>query len=572
MMKGDKMIKNLRKAICFLIIIGLLFSTSTSFAIEVSKKIEDKETKDIFISTNKLLPLDDVEDYDELLDTKITFTLEEIRAYDKIDFFGAPDFYVKIFINEKEFRSPIWKNMNYVKEPDCSWTVDVPDDTEYVNIKIQLWDKNIGRDKLCDISGNYGFNSKAKEINLIYSIKTGHWFGDDKVNHYPEWDDRGDSSGYGRLCGCDDGSIYENDLDCELWFDITQNDYDKDGITYWMETNIYNTDPTVNDIGQDYDNDGVPIEWEYKWGHIAEYDNREKKWVEGFIYDPFTWENHSSLDPDEDGLDNIEEYKAEKEGFRTDPHRKDILLEIDQMKPGPNGEGATVPELSKDLLWDAYGKHNIVFQIDDQGRVIPFQESTSGWHGPDLQNIYFKYFMNENESYWRRGAFHYAPIIYKSEDHPGNMWVSLIGDWDGTYNFSENRNNNVSAYGDCFQVSTCNHEKIPYRKPLIFLLTHRTFDKEKQRAIIYATAMMHETGHVLGIFHDNSEGCDNREAVKPWQPLFWIYFRYRSCMNYAWMYQFVDYSDGSNGKYDKNDWENIDLTLFQQERNQYYNN
>ncbi|MEA2055876.1 MAG: hypothetical protein U9O49_03485 [Candidatus Thermoplasmatota archaeon] len=38
-------------------------------------------------------------------------------------------------------------------------------------------------------------------------------------------------------------------------------------------------------------------------------------------------------------------------------------------------------------------------------------------------------------------------------------------------------------------------------------------------------------------------------------------------MNYGWMYQFVDYSDGPHGKNDFDDWSNIDLTLFQNERN-----
>ncbi len=51
-------------------------------------------------------------------------------------------------------------------------------------------------------------------------------------------------------------------------FDITQNDFDGDNIPYWTEVNRYHTDPTVNDTGRDDDGDGVPIEWEFKWGTI----------------------------------------------------------------------------------------------------------------------------------------------------------------------------------------------------------------------------------------------------------------------------------------------------------------
>jgi len=39
------------------------------------------------------------------------------------------------------------------------------------------------------------------------------------------------------------------------------------------------------------DNDSITSEWEWKYG-----------------YDPLTWDNHQKLDPDIDGVENIEEY------------------------------------------------------------------------------------------------------------------------------------------------------------------------------------------------------------------------------------------------------------------------
>ncbi len=68
--------------------------------------------------------------------------------------------------------------------------------------------------------------------------------------------------------------------------------------------------------------------------------------LNGF-YDPFVWEDHSHLDPDNDGLNNVEEYMTSQWG--SDPFRKDIFVELDQMEAGPNGEQASVfPELGKD--------------------------------------------------------------------------------------------------------------------------------------------------------------------------------------------------------------------------------
>ena len=215
-------------------------------------------------------------DFDPLVDITVTVEIQKIRSLEKfdtqiptiekIDWFSDPDFYVKIFINDKEFTSPIWKNTKYVEDAQWGAKLNVPDDEEYVNITIQLWDWNLGMDKRCDISSDHDGYKDSFDIELIYSIKTGHWWGDDFA--YYEYISA-DPSGYGRLNGCDDGSIYERDRDCELWFNIYQEDFDNDGIPYWTEVNVYGTNPEVCDLGRDDDNDGIPIEWEHKWGHYA---------------------------------------------------------------------------------------------------------------------------------------------------------------------------------------------------------------------------------------------------------------------------------------------------------------
>ena len=210
----------------------------------------------------------EVTDFDPLGDVEVFVEIKQIRAFDtfefptwtfeKIDLLSKPDFYVKIFINDEQFQSEVWKNTAYIYDSPFTAKLNVPDDEELVNITIQLWDQNIGFDRMCDISTyHYDGPKDKRDVQLWYSIKTGHWMGDD-------WNDNDptgfDPSGYGRLNGCDDNSIYERDRDCELLFNIYQTDPDGDGIPSWTETNVYGTDPGVDDTGRDDDNDGVPIE------------------------------------------------------------------------------------------------------------------------------------------------------------------------------------------------------------------------------------------------------------------------------------------------------------------------
>jgi len=533
------------KILCMSLVIILLIS-GYSIGLKnttISLQNDHEITKNFLKNTEtKSTPSED--DIDPLVDLEITVTIKEIRALDKIDIIGDPDFYIKVFINEIEKTSPVWQNQKYVK-PNWSVTQNVPDDQEYVTIKIQLWDKNKGKDKICDISSNPQEDPLSYDIDLYYTLKTGHWDGDDYI--YPISSVIFDQSGYGRSNGCDDNSIYQNDRDCEISFDISQNDYDNDNIPYWTETNIYGTDPTIDDTGRDDDEDGVPIEWEHKWGHYLRYNHSIDQMEHRWIYDPFTWENHLSFDPDEDGLDNIEEYYTSQWG--SDPFRKDIFLEMDQMELGPNQEGGFVPEGSKDLLIDSFSKHNIVFHIDDGcmggGELLPFDNSTDD---QELRDIYFNYFLNGDPTYWRRGAFHYALIAYHSTFHPGFVFRTTA---DGE---------NYSI--DSLQISTKRHEFLPSKDYLYNSIRRKTFDREKHREIIYAAAIMHETGHTLGIYSWNVPGCDNGDSVFPYED--WLKFRnYRSCMNYNFIYILIDYSDGSHGVNDHDDWGTIDLALFQ---------
>jgi hypothetical protein len=486
------------------------------------------------------------EDFDPLDENIIvTVTIKEIRALKTIDILSNPDFYVKVTINDKEFISDVWQNMMYVENLNWSASYEVPKDNEFVNVTIALWDKGNGVDRLCDISPDSGNFTQARTAELTYSIATGIWWGrGDSIDddNYMGDDYLGDPSGYGRLSGIDDNSVYEQDGDCELWFTISQNDFDGDGFPYWLEVNMYNTSPLINNRGEDADNDGVPLEWEYRFGlTYSEWGHHD----EGYFmeYDPFRWENHSTLDPDNDGLDNIEEFRTWQWG--SDPFRQDIFIELDQMEKGLNGQGSTVPTEAFDLLRDSYARHNIVWHIDDGrlggGEFVPFKEN---YTDNDIDLWYWNYFMHGDAMNWRRGVFRWCIMPYS-------------GYWANGFTFGSEINRTFAL--DCFLIATSYHEMRSKILLIIDGLNRGTFNREMNRAYVYAGAIMHETGHTLG---GHAPGCDVQDSQYPWQLNYWRFAPYKSCMNYRYIYKgVVDYSDGSHGKNDYDDWGNIDLTL-----------
>ncbi len=416
----------------------------------------------------------------ELGSSEFTISKKATTSQDELNF------YVKVFINDVEFESDVWENTKYIYNSGWNATLNVPDEEEFVNIRIQLWNAKLTGDVLCDISGD----ADSKDVNLVYSIKTGHWTGDDSLS---------DASGYGRLCGCDDGTIYQQDDDCEIWFNIYQNDYDGDHIPYWIEVNTLGTNPMVDDTTLDPDNDSIPTYWEYKWG-----------------YQPLTWDDFANIDPDNDSLNNIEEYLTS--AWFSDPFRKDVYVELDLMGVGPNGETSYFPEKAGELIQTAFNRQNIVFHLDygtmGGHDIIPYIYMV----GHDsLNQIYYDYFLHGNANNWRRGVFHYGIVSYRSEDVAGYIF----------------RNN-------AFQIASFGHENMAKNKTYL------------DRDIIYASAYMHELGHTFGFWpipgHNRLSGI---VGLMDWLRC----LPYKSIMNYGYMYVMVDYSDGSRRSPDLDDWD-----------------
>ena len=141
---------------------------------------------------------------------------------------SAPDFYVKATIagTPRTYTTAFPNQYNilsdYVFDP-----VNVPDTVEKVPIKIELWEDDGATDTLCDINGS---SPNMKMINITYSLKNGTWWGDDHI---------GDTDYIGRSSGAVDGSW---EYDAELIFDVSQNDFDSDDITFWRENNVFKGD------------------------------------------------------------------------------------------------------------------------------------------------------------------------------------------------------------------------------------------------------------------------------------------------------------------------------------------
>jgi hypothetical protein len=90
-----------------------------------------------------------------------------------------------------------------------------------------------------------------------------------------------------------------------------------------------------------------------------------------------------------------------------------------------------------------------------------------------------------------------------------------------------------------------------------------------ERSWVALAAGMHELGHTFGLLASKYRGIDNQGTEKPYYKEFWQYLNYKSMMNYLYTYSIMDYSGGTHGKGDYNDWGNIDFTFFKNTRFNY---
>lgn len=258
--------------------------------------------------------------------------------------------------------------------------------------------------------------------------------------------------------------------------------------------------------GTDTDNDGAPDSWELKWG-----------------YDPNEPEDHATLDPDEDGLNNLEECYTDQYG--SNPFHKDIFVEFDWTPT--QVDGANKPPIDQlELMKAAYEKHNITVHIDDgslgEGGDIP---ASSNLPYESLRDVYWDYFLNNDLDNPRKGIFHYGIIC----DYAPVGGFSVFG-WDQLDSYAISSQILVSPFHD--------------------------------RGRLIVTASFHEIGHSLGLFADDFGGIDNVVSANPFFIDFLIYGRYKSSMSYRYAWNIMDFSDGTHGLIDFDDWGNLDFSFF----------
>lgn len=431
--------------------------------------------------------------------------IEELMRKPGLAWREKPLFYVKAIFDDVS-----WESIQ-VSDWDSGfvgWQVNrfVERSTETIDITIQI------------IEIQSGIFSKKEsvmeEIQLFYCFRTGRWTRDNYFGH---------PSGYGHYVGSD----------YEIWFEITQTEADEDNIPHWVEVNLLGTDPLVDDSKLDPDGDGIPTAWEWKYG-----------------YDPFTWDDHAHLDPDNDGLSNVEEYTLAK--WLADPFHKDIFLEVDYMEKGP-GLFAMEHIFWKESQWmlmDVFTPHDITVHIDDEwptgstiggGEYLPYIGEYVGPLSGVLSGFYKYHFADE-----RKGNFRYV-VIHHS----------------GGWNYAQTN----QLRSDVISIpSNRDFYRTVFFPPAI---------TPRLKRLAMAVSVLHELGHSLSLNPSYHAGIDNasqvgRNNLPPLQKLqariearqYWD--SYESVMNYhKFGLYLLDYSDGSNGKRDADDWEQIDLTFFQ---------
>ena len=86
--------------------------------------------------------------------------------------------------------------------------------------------------------------------------------------------------------------------------------------------------------------------------------------------------------------------------------------------------------------------------------------------------------------------------------------------------------------------------------------------QETKSIISHASLFMHELGHCLGL--NGYIGIDNPKTRFPWNLQYYLLGNYKSCMNYRYAFQLIDYSNGTHGFLDHDDWGNLNLLRFEE--------
>jgi hypothetical protein len=414
-------------------------------------------------------------DLDPLVDLEVTVKVTEVLALDPIDSDDsyAGDFFANVFIDGEAYgtagtiadETVGWTNADATswdddahKTPDeigerftSSGLSDLTSDNP-IEVIIVLRDDDYGHsppdDGLCDISGDWPY------VSVWYDLKTGQWTGDDAL---------ADANGHGHASDNEDGSAGTDQDDCEVWFDVWQNDVDGDAIPYWTEVNSYSSVPAINPVAHnsDSDDDYMPDWWEHKYGLDL-----------GYKHD---WD----FDADEDGINNLQEYwcgrwsttsppptqrqyiPRQEYTWGGNPTIKDIFVEIDWMEGHKFNRGAQ----AKVII--AFAEHNITLHIDDGwmggGNEVSDVDYVDTWWNSGISgHVNFDQYYANNFSIEHRVFFRYCLFCH-------------LG-WHQTYNSG---------------IDGCARSVLDDQ----FLIAGENMDSLMDQAQTF----MHELGHCIGL-------------------------------------------------------------------------
>jgi parallel beta-helix repeat protein len=259
----------------------------------------------------------------------------------------------------------------------------------------------------------------------------------------------------------------------------------------------------------DTDADGAPDWWELKWGYPAAM-----------------WDDHQHLDPDNDSLNNIEECYMDQ--YDANPFSKDMFLEIDWTTSMMGNSTNKPPEEEVTAMIEVFARQNISLHVDigelGGGEELPTQTHVSY---AEIISIYWDSFLHNDLDNPRQRIFHYGIIC----DYSESGGFAVMG-W-----------NHLNAFIISAQLLA---ELYPYYT----------------KGWLATAASMHEVGHTCGLIATIYTGIDNRNTIYPYYKEFWMYLSYKSMLNYHYTYSFLDFSDGTHGREDFNDWANLDFSFF----------
>jgi hypothetical protein len=432
-----------------------------------------------------------------------TLTIDDFKTYNSKDIY-APSGYEEVFFTD-------WDTM-FQETRRVQGAMYEEQETSDLTFTI-FQRERIG------IFGLRTVDREMEQMHLTYCYRTGRWTGDNYFGH---------PDGYGNYVG----------EKFEIWFDVSQSSYALDGIPYWTKVNILGLDPLIDYSDRDLDGDGIPVLWEWKWG-----------------YDPFTWDDHANLDPDIDGLNNLEEYKMHK--YFANPFKPDIYIEADGMKKSGlfgsdfRGTDHIFYDESVYIVTELFSRQGINLYIDNGWPGTPpnaggelLDHVISVCQDSGIQLRYYEHHFPDE----RKGIFRYFIV----SDGGGHAYPSRL--------------NRV----DTMVVGT----------NLRGVLLHRNAFTPRTRILTFTSLVMHELGHTLGLLPWSFQGVDNYtifgeardgnplNALRARRDYVRVWGGYESSMNYlyAMTADNIDYSDGSNGPpYDQNDWHHIYLPYFKLE-------